>query len=206
MQKRSILGALALLVFLSATPVKADLLTFDVDISAVVVEDLTGTSVIGDVLRVFGTIMVDPTLPFSAEATFSNLSFQHNLEAPVTSSSNPLALGSPSSSLGWRLDNNTLFIDRISNENSSINWSFAVPDNNFSSFSLGSGTNSHNLLYGEVESTHLDLIELKAASGPDGPNGFLVGTVSAIPEPSSFVLLSGIATALATVRRRKSLS
>jgi len=98
------------------------------------------------------------------------------------------------SGLEWRLSDGNLYINRlvdIEEEDVNIGFRSRDPDTNsvngFLAFAAGDWD---HILTTDVTGTR-DVTILKARSGPDGPNGFLVGTP--VPEPSSAILfLAGL--------------
>ena len=101
----------------------------------------------------------------------------------------------------WETDSfGNLFITRLDDSFSQISFTGSTGVF-FRNFDLGSGSVPHRLSYGNNFTSQGATVILDAASGPDGPNGFLVGT-STIPEPSSSMILSMLGLAGLLVRKR----
>lgn len=167
--------------------------TFDVNFS--------GTdSSNGVLLAVFGEITLDPSLPVGSAVSSSDLTFSVNGDETQLFS-NPFASASAPTSLAWETDGNgNLFITRLDNSTSQLSFT----NSNgvfFRSLVLGSGTNEHEIAYFNNFTSGSANVLLSSSSGPDGPNGFLVGT-SSVPEPNSMVCLVTIGL-LGTFRRSR---
>lgn len=161
----------------------ASLMTFDVDLKAV------GAS--GHTLRAFGTLMVDPDTDLISG---SNLFFQHQDDTPVALPSLPFLTVSAPANLDWGLSGGDLYVTRLTDINSFIEWSDLGPSE-FNSLALGSGSNRHRLLHSDSGLVHVDEGVLKERGLADGPNGFLVGTAqdsNLVPEPSTFATWGGL--------------
>lgn len=196
-QVRWVLGSIGLILCFTANSLQAASTTFNVDLTGV-------ASGSGHTLRVYGTITVDPALPVSSAATTSSLFFQHETDTPIPFPSN-LNLGAAASNLlssqfEWDLFDGNLYVTRTGTGTGTFRdyfgWKYPGGDMDIELL-FGSGPNAHSLYY---NGTHADLVILKPSGGPDGPNGFLVGT--AIPEPSSALLLAGFG-AISMQRRRR---
>lgn len=176
---------------LTANSLQAESTTFNVDFRGAA----RGS---GHTLRAYGTITVDPALPVSAAATTSNLFFQHETDTPIPFPSNPNLGTAVPSQFEWDLFDGNLYVTRTGTVNQYFGWkhSAGAPD---VELLFGSGVNTHNLFY-NLRTDPFDEFILKPSGGPDGPNGFLVGT--AIPEPSSAVLAAGFG-AISLQRRRR---
>ena len=191
---RSARFAAALLAAAALTPLGAHAAvgTFDVDLSG------TGDR-FGNQFRVFGTLTLDPDLPVGSAIVSSSLQFQRNAESPFALPSIPNVSynDGDDDTLDWVQDGTNLYITRTSPINRFFAWN--AVDANFGSgqFALGGGSNPHQLFYDDT--FDFEIAELKAPSGPDGPNGFLVGTL--VPEPSSLALLA--LGGVAALRRRR---
>ena len=186
----------ASLVCFNATAVLGAVQTFNVD--------LFGVASSGHELRVFGTITLDPSLPVLAAIQSSSLQFQHQSDPLIAFTSLPnYYSGNPSSGLEWSVSDDNLYINRVSTADEFIVWEiyetppFGPP---FHAFGLGSGRWNHEMDDRNF-SDHEDFAILKAAGPADGPTGFLVGT--AIPEPSSAMILAGFGAAFCMRRRRQ---
>lgn len=150
---------------------------------------LSGTSEQGNHLTVSGQLSIDPTLAIDgSNIGGSSLFVQRNSETPARPLSF-LTLAIPNDTLGtvqmaWSLVGKQLYITRLSEEDSTITYvglSLSSPQLPNASLSLSSGTNTHALTYGNASG--IETAVLKSASGPDGPQGFLVGTLA--PEPAA---------------------
>ena len=197
----------AILVFCCASTALAEKTLFNVGLS--------GTSNLGNNLEVFGQVNIDPTLPIdNSNIGGSSLFVQRNAETPIRSLSF-IALAIPNETLGtvqmeWSLIGNDLYVSRTSAEDSAVTYaglSLTAPQQPSASFSLGSGAFDHTITYGDASA--LETVVLKGVSGPDGTNGFLVGTVAPIPDPPSplcdldatkSAYVDGDVTALSVVR------
>ncbi|WP_350494693.1 PEP-CTERM sorting domain-containing protein [Roseiconus lacunae] len=183
---------LFLLLALVSQSVSAAPVTYDVD--------LGGTSRQGRFLRVFGTITVDADLLTSQGVIGSSLQVQRASEAPLSLPSVPGSNGAVNTSLDWVVDGEDLYISRISDSPTTafIRWD-GLGGSPSRTFTLGAGSTIHSIFL----STGPDTTVLKDDSGIDGPFGFRVGTVSAIPEPSSLLALTAIGTAAVFRRKRR---
>ena len=188
------------LFFSSVTASLASPLLFNIDLS--------GTSELGNELRVFGTLRVDPAAPIDGSNIGPySLFVQRNAETPVRSLGF-ISLAVPNEMLGtvqmsWSQLGDDLYITRTSAADSSITYvGFSLlPPQPTASFNLGSGAQVHSITYGDASS--LETAVLNAASGPDGPNGFLVGTAAVpVSAPSSLALGLGGIYLMARLRRR----
>lgn len=170
---------------------------------------LSGTSDLGNELRVFGALRVDPAAPIDGSNIGAySLFVQRNAEIPVRSLGF-FSLAVPNDTLGtmqlaWSQLGDDLYITRTSAADSSIayvGFSF-LPPQPTASFNLASGAQGHSITYGDARG--LETAVLKAASGPDGPNGFRVGTAAAlVPAPSSLALgLAGVGLLARFMQRR----
>jgi hypothetical protein len=183
---------LGLFLGLTVIPVDAGIMTFNVDLS--------GGSNLGNTFRVYGTLTVDPALAISPANTASTLFFQRN-DDPILAFITVQTPGNRSlSSLRWEFSSGNLYITRVGTLAESIVWSSATPDIPYANFLLGAGIYNHFLQRATLQG--FEIFVLKPSSGPDGPNGFLVGT--AVPEPSSALLIVGTVVILSLSRRRQS--
>jgi PEP-CTERM motif len=188
-QVRWVLGSIGLILCFTANSLQAAIMTFNVDLTGV-------ASGSGHTLRVFGTITVDPALPVSAAATTSNLFFQHQTDTPISLPSNPNLGAAMPSQLAWDIFGGNLYVTRTGTVNEYFGWKYSFAPE--IELLFGSGVNTHNIFY---VSSHTEETILKPSGGPDGPNGFLVGT--AIPEPSSALLVAGFGAVFSMQRRRR---
>ncbi|CAA0094021.1 Uncharacterised protein [Halioglobus japonicus] len=173
--------------------------------------DLSGTTEPGNELRVFGTLRVDPAAPIdNSNIGAYSLFVQRNAETPVRSLSF-FSIAVPNETLGtmqlaWSMVGNDLFVTRTSAEDSSVTYvGFSLfPPQTTASFNLGSGALAHSITYGDASG--LETAVLKGVSGPDGPNGFLVGTaVAPVSAPSSLALSLVSVCLMARIQRRRQL-
>ncbi|MEM9940435.1 MAG: PEP-CTERM sorting domain-containing protein [Planctomycetota bacterium] len=181
--------------------VAADVVTYNVDLGGI---DELGS---GLEVRVTGTISVDVDRPVGAAITSSDLSFQLGFDLIDRPSTPNFDYNDnfDAFDLDWEEDNDRLYMTRLTNS----------PDNNFFGwnqiqslaahrFILGAGNQAHRLqrIDGFGNTTHL--VTLKSASGPDGPNGFLIGATNAVPESGSVAVL-GLMSIAIFFRRHRSL-
>lgn len=154
----------------------------------------------GTVLGVSGQITIDFSSPTGTAVQSSNLLF--SVDGQTTQlTSNPFVSSNIAANLAWETDGlGNLFVTRLGSTSSQI--SFTGSNGVFfRNFDLGSGSTPHRLAYFNNFTSQSASVILEGASGPDGPNGFLVGT-STIPEPASALILSmlGLASLLVRVR------
>jgi hypothetical protein len=188
-QERWLLVSIGLLLCFCATSLHAALMTFNVDLSGVAAGS-------GHTLRAFGTITVDPLLPMSRDTTTSNLQFQHHTDLPVLMPSTPTLGAAVPSQLAWGVFGGNLYVTRTGSANEYFGWAYRAGGE--AEVLFGSGVNSHNLFY---SGAHVEALILKPPGAPDGPNGFLVGTL--VPEPSSWTLSVAFGALFARRRRRR---
>jgi hypothetical protein len=153
--------------------------------------DLAGQSLEhGHRLRAFGTISLDLDFPTRDAVRTSNLFFQHEMDEPIPLLPLPdQTTAEASDALQWEPVGNALYITRISTLNRIIHWSstpIAGRVTNFF-FEAGPPNNPHGLFF--RLGAHDDTVLLKPGGGPDGPQGFFVGTK--VPEPSSLTCAIG---------------
>jgi PEP-CTERM motif-containing protein len=172
--------------------------------------DLSGTSELGNELRLFGALRIDPAAPIDGSNIGAySLFVQRNAETPVRSLSF-FSIAVPNDTLGtmqlaWSQTGDDLYISRTSAADSTITYvGFSLfPPQPTASFNLGSGALAHSITYGDASG--LETAVLKTASGPDGPNGFRLGTAAVpVSAPSSLALgLAGVGLMAPLMRRRK---
>lgn len=186
--------SIGLLIGLPISPLHAGLITFNVDLSGV--DEFIDNAL----LRVYGTLTVDPDLPITAAGIFSSLTFQRDSMTPILLPSTPEVSASVSDNLAWSVIGDMLFINRTGHNNANIIWEeidFTTRPFREGYFRLGSGLNSHKLYSGfGLNSAE---VVLKAKGPPDGPYGFLIGTV--VPEPASLLMLTFSAAVFPLHRR-----
>ena len=177
------------IVVFAATPkVGAEIITFNVNLSG-------RDSLSNHLLTVFGTISVDPALPISGDATASSLFMQFNSDSPIPLQQVPVTAPSILSDLVWSMNLDRLYVTRAGNENNFIGWGDPSAR---TQFGLLSGGLPHYATY-YISPDETVEVFLKAPSGPDGPNGFLIGT--AVPEPASTVLVACVGICIIFRRR-----
>ena len=154
----------------------------------------------GTQLGVSGQIAIDFSSP--AEPVFQSSNLTFSVDGQTTQlTTNPFVSANAPTSLIWETDSfGNLFITRLDDSFSQISFTGSTGVF-FRNFDLGSGSVPHRLSYGNNFTSQGATVILDAASGPDGPNGFLVGT-STIPEPSSSMILSMLGLAGLLVRKR----
>jgi hypothetical protein len=192
-QVRWVLGSLGLVVCFAANPLQAGFMTFNVNLS--------GVAGSGHMLKVFGTITVDPAQPISSATTTSTLFFQHQSDVfslPSTFNNGP----SLPDQMEWSLVGQDLYISRRSSTDQTFGWGRLIGQVDID-FVFGSGLEDHFLRYviRNPSDPDSDKFLLKPSGPADGPNGFLVGT--AIPEPSSALLVAGIGAVFSLARRHR---
>jgi hypothetical protein len=183
---------------LIATPLASDAAVVDYRI------DLSGLSPEhGHRLRAFGTISLDLDFSTRAAVRTSNLFFQHEMDAPIPLLPLPdQTSADPSDALQWEVVGDSLYINRISTLNRSVHWSSAVVAGRVTNFFFEAGppNNPHGLFF--RQGAHDDTVLLKPGGGPDGPQGFFVGT--RVPEPSSLTCAIGALVVCMTRRKKAS--
>lgn len=169
--------------FLHATQLEAVLIDYDVDLSGT-----AGGP--GHFLQVTGTITADTVTNM---LTTSNLTFFHDGDGGTSLPTNPVVSGT---GFTWDASLTELRFQRTSTATGFVSWNLSSP---FGKFELGTGNNSHQLVYGGTKA-HSDRLELFPAGGAQSP-GFLVGT-AAVPEPSAFLCVGLVALGLVCKKRR----
>lgn len=160
------------LVLASTSPIVADIVIYDVDLSG------TDSTSMHE-LRVSGTITADTTTNILLSNT---LQFYHEGVAQIGfASDTPSGAG-----FAWVATATELRFERTSNDNGE--YLFGEPGPPLYFLSFGSGAFSHRIVYDpDAMGTTFDSVTLLPAGGASSA-GFLVGT-AAIPEPSACLFL-----------------
>jgi PEP-CTERM motif len=191
-QVRWVLGSIGVMLCFAANPLQAGIMTFNVNLS--------GVGVLGNTLRVFGTITVDPDQPISRASTTSSLQFQFRSDTPKPFASSYNVGPLNAENLAWNVSGGDLYISRLTNVGEAVGWLTNEPLGQQSAIEFGSGSFAHRIIQFAAVGIE-DLYDLKPSGSPDGPNGFLVGR--AVPEPSSALLLAGFGAIYSLTRRRR---
>jgi len=182
----SIIALCGLILMLMSGNVRADLTMYDIDISN---PDDFGS---GSILRVFGTITIDPDIVDSSAAiTASSIMYQLDNEAPITLTEFT-NLGGPQ--LDFIQIGNELFVKGLGQDNDAFIWQTS---NSLISLSMGSGPNNEGVRLTDDRGNEPEWLRDNQSG-----NGFLFGTVS-VPEPGTGMLLAGVSL-IAMIRRRRS--
>lgn len=139
---------------------------------------------LGDPIRLFGTITLDPNQPVGFAIESTRLFFAHEDDPLIRLPSLPVYTDGVTESLAWSVREDNLYISRLPGAtNSVIGWPLNHPDGGV--FRFGAERADHQIFI-DNDVDHVHRLYLKDSSGPDGPFGFKVGTL--VPEPSTLYL------------------